>query len=123
MLKKMSLTQDASIPNDLHDMRVEIDVVMDDGTKHRVVCKGPKGTWGMAPLQDADHLVKLQDCFSRALSDRHVDDVLAGLDRIERLNAAAVRDIIKMVATGKKTGKKSGSKRPASAAKKKTTEK
>ncbi len=115
MLKKIRLTQDGSIPNDLHDMRVEISVVMDDGTRHHVVCKGPKGTWGMPPLQDADHLVKLQDCFGRVLSDTHVDEVLTGLDRLERLSADSVRGIIRLVASGKK--------RPAAPSRKKANTK
>ncbi len=105
MLGKIKLTQDASIPNDLHDMRIEITVTMDDGAAHQVVCKGPKGTWGMPPLRDEDHRVKLEDCFSRVLSGAKVDEVLTNLDRIERQSADGVRDILKIIAGKKKAGK------------------
>jgi len=105
LLGKIRLTQDASIPNDLHDMRIEITVEMEDGATHHVVCKGPKGTWGMPPLRDEDHRVKLQDCFSRVLSDRRVDEVLASLDRIERQSADGVRGILRLIAGNKKTSK------------------
>lgn len=106
MLGKIKLTQDASIPNDLHDMRIEISVTMDDGAKHHVVCKGPKGTWGMPPLEDADHRVKLEDCFSRVLRDAKVDTLLAQLDRIEKQSAEGVQGLLKMIA-GKKTPSRS----------------
>ena len=79
---------------------------MDDGAKHHVVCKGPKGTWGMPPLEDADHRVKLEDCFSRVLRDAKVDTLLAQLDRIEKQSAEGVLGILKMIA-GKKTPSRS----------------
>ena len=104
LLGKIKLVQDASIPNDLHDMRIEITATMMDGAKHHVVCKGPKGTWGMPPLQDDEHRVKLEDCFSRVLPDAKVDALLAQLDRIEKQSADGVKGILKMIA-GKKTPK------------------
>ena len=108
MLGKTSLTQDPSIPNDLHDMRIEITVETDDGATHRAVCKGPKGTWGMPPLQPADHLVKLRDCFSRVLPQRDMDEVLAKLDGLEQQSADGVRRIVRLIAGGrKKTARKS----------------
>jgi aconitate decarboxylase len=98
MLGKIKLAQDASIPNDLHDMRIELTVTMADRVMHHVVCEGPKGTWGMPPLRDEDHLVKLKDCFSRALSAVQMDEVLAGLDHIERLSADGVRGMLQLIA-------------------------
>jgi 2-methylcitrate dehydratase PrpD len=98
MLGKTTLTQDPSIPNDLHDMRIEITAETDDGATHRAVCKGPKGTWGMPPLQPADHLVKLHDCFSRVLARPAMDEVLARLDRLERQGADGVRRIVRLIA-------------------------
>jgi len=97
LLDKIKLTQDASIPNDLHAMRVELTVEMTDGATHRVTCNGPKGTWGMPPLRDEDHLLKLRDCLSRALSERQVKAVLASLDRVERLSADEVRGVMRVV--------------------------
>ena len=103
MLKKITLTQDASIPNDLHDMRIEITAETADGATHHVVCKGPKGTWGIPPLQDDDHLVKLRDCFSRAMPNAQMEKLLARLDRIEKLNADGVCEVVRMIATRKTT--------------------
>jgi tripartite-type tricarboxylate transporter receptor subunit TctC/2-methylcitrate dehydratase PrpD len=102
MLGKTSLTQDPSIPNDLHDMRVEITVETVDGARHHAVCKGPKGTWGAPPLQPADHLAKLQDCFSRVLARRDMDKVLDNLGQLEKLNADGVRGIVRLIAGRKK---------------------
>lgn len=102
MLGKITLTQDASIPNDLHDMRIELTAEMMDGATHHVVCKGPKGTWGMAPLTDEDHAVKLRDCFGRVMPPAKVEKLLASLDRIEKLNADGVREVVKSIAGGKR---------------------
>ena len=97
LLGRTRLTQDPAIPNDLHDMRVEITAEMVDGTKHEAVCKGPKGTWGMPPLEPADHLVKLRDCLGRALSRRDMDDVLERLEDLDRQSAEGVRRILRLL--------------------------
>ena len=102
LLGRIKLTQDASIANDLHHMRIELTVTLDDGATHQVVCDGPKGTWGMPPLRDEDHRVKLQDCLSRALSDRKVDELLMELDRLEKQTAEDVRGLVRMIASGRK---------------------
>jgi aconitate decarboxylase len=98
MLGRIKLTQDAAIPNDLHAMRIELTVTMADRVIHHVVCKGPKGTWGMPPLRDEDHLVKLKDCFGRALSAVQMDEALASLDHLERLSADGVRSMLRLIA-------------------------
>lgn len=102
MLGKITLIQDESIPNDLHDMRIELTARMIDGTVHHVICKGPKGSWGMAPLSDEEHTVKLRDCFARAMLPVQVEKLLANLDRIEKLSAQGVLDIVKLIARGRK---------------------
>ena len=102
LLGKITLTQDASIPNDLHDMRIELTAQMMDGATHHVVCKGPKGTWGMAPLTDEDHAVKLRDCFERVMSPANAEKLLASLDRMEKLDADGVRKVVKSIAGGKR---------------------
>jgi len=100
MLGKTSLKQDPAIPNDLHDMRVEIEVATSDGKTYRAVCKGPKGTWGMPRLTPADHLEQLEDCFGRVLSRRDMDEVIARLERLDRQNAEGVRRIMRLIAGG-----------------------
>jgi hypothetical protein len=79
-------------------MRIELTVTMNDGVVHHVVCKGPKGTWGMPPLRDEDHLVKLRDCFGRALPAAQMDEALAGLDHLDRLSADGVRNVLQLIA-------------------------
>ena len=98
LLGKIKLTQDATIPNDLHDMRIELTVETHDGATHHTVCKGPKGSWGMPPLTDEDHLLKLRDCFGRALAPREVDALLTKLDRLEKLSATEVRGVVRRIA-------------------------
>jgi aconitate decarboxylase len=108
LLGRIVLIQDAAIPGDLHHMRVEIAVETAGGFRCDAVCKGPKGTWGMPPLQAADHLVKLQDCLSRVLAGREVDEVLSRLDRLERQSADDVRRIVRLIAgAGKRSARRS----------------
>ena len=105
LLERTTLKQDASIPGDLHDMRVEITVQTADGVELHAVCKGPKGNWGMPPLEPEDHLVKLRDCLGRALSPRDMEEILGRLEELERQSADGVRRIMRLLA-GKQSRRK-----------------
>lgn len=97
LLARTTLRQDPSIPGDLHDMRIEIAVRMEDGAELRAECKGPKGNWGMPPLAPEDHLVKLRDCLGRALPRRDMEEVLERLEDLDRQSADGVRRILRLV--------------------------
>ena len=102
LLGKITLKQDASIPNDLHEMRVEITVETDAGERYTAVCRGPKGTWGMPPLDPADHRAKLEDCLGRMLAPAEVTRVLELLERLDKQSAESVREIMRLVGGTKK---------------------
>jgi hypothetical protein len=93
----MTLRQDPSIPGDLHDMRVEIAVQMEEGAELHAECKGPKGNWGMPPLEPEEHLVKLRDCLGRALLRRDMEEVLERLEDLDRQSAEGVRRILRLL--------------------------
>ena len=106
MLGKITLKQDASIPNDLHHMHIELTVTLDDGATHRVVCKGPKGTWGM-PLRArrGSSCLRLEDCFGRVMNARKMNDLLARLDRLEKLSAEEIRGVVRLIAGSRQRSK------------------
>lgn len=93
LLKKFELRQDESIAGDFHSMYVEVHVDLADGTTLSAVCHGPRGSWH-APMVDADHQAKLDDCLHSKMSTQAAATLLAQLDRLETLDAAAVRSLI-----------------------------
>lgn len=97
LLKKITLTQDPAIPNDLHKMRVDIEARLKNGETHRVSCDGPKGTWGKPQLTPGQHRVKLEDCLSRHLPATAVARVLATLGTLERAKSDEVNGMLKLI--------------------------
>ena len=97
LLGKVELTQDESIPGDLHRMHVQIEVDCADGRRHSALCRGPKGAWGI-PLAADDHRVKLRDCLALALDPAPVAEVIELLDHLDEQDPAGVRRIIGLIA-------------------------
>jgi hypothetical protein len=93
LLPKIRLVQDAAIPGDWAGMRVEMQAELADGRKIDVVCRGPRGAWGRAPLAASEHAAKLNDCLSRLLDAQQSERLLERLDRLEKLDARGVRRI------------------------------
>jgi aconitate decarboxylase len=93
LLGRTSLKRDATIPRDTRTMRVEIEAKMHDGTRQRAVCTKPPGSWG-APVDPVMHRQKLRDCMSVRLAASAIDEVLAGLDRLDTASAREVAALI-----------------------------
>jgi hypothetical protein len=74
-------------------MRVEIEAKLHDGTRQRAVCTKPPGSWG-APVDPVMHRQKLRDCMSVRLAASAIDEVLAGLDRLDTASAREVAALI-----------------------------
>ena len=70
-------------------MQVELEVVLQDGTKRRSICNGPPGSWGR-PIDAAQHRAKVQDCLSVGLHGDKLEQALELLDSVERLSAGGV---------------------------------
>ena len=93
LLPRIKLVQDAAIPGDWAGMRVEVHAELTDGKRIDVICRGPRGAWGRAPLTAHEHAAKLNDCLSRLLDARRSARLLERLDRLEKLDARGVRQI------------------------------
>ena len=96
LLGKIELTQDESIPGDFHKMHVSVEVELDDGATHRVVCHAPRGSWGVKMAPD-EHETKLRDCLAYAMSQADGDALLERLARLETLDAQGVREVIALM--------------------------
>jgi hypothetical protein len=79
-------------------MHVAIEAELNDGGRVVATCRGPKGSWGV-PLAPSDHREKLVDCFSRALPQAQVDDVIGRFERLDSLDARSVQQLIAQLAT------------------------
>lgn len=93
LLSKFELRQDESIKGDFHSMHVEVEVELEDGSKHGAVCNGPRGSWN-APMDESDHEEKLRDCLNYGLPGAAGEKLIEQLNRLETLEAQAVRSVI-----------------------------
>jgi hypothetical protein len=86
------------IPARFDRMWVEAQVELDDGSILHTQCKGPKGVWGSPPISDAEHLVKIRDCLSRRLPQARAETLIDLAHRVETLEPAWVRELIRLAA-------------------------
>lgn len=93
LLEKFELRQDAAIPGDFHKMHVEVEVELEDGSRHKTSCNAPRGSWG-APMKPGEHQAKLDDCLQYALPAPAAAQLQQQLDRLETLDAAGVASVI-----------------------------
>lgn len=98
MLAKIELVQDESIPGDFHKMHVQVQVELEDGASHTVVCRAPRGSWGVR-MEAGEHQAKLQDCLKYALSEKDGAALLNLLDRLDTLDAQGVQSLLTLMAT------------------------
>jgi 2-methylcitrate dehydratase PrpD len=97
LLGKIELVQDEAIPGDFQAMHVDVEVELEDGTRHTAVCRAPRGSWG-APMKDEEHQAKLRDCFEHAMPGRDTTTLLENMNRLEALDADGVRAMIALMA-------------------------
>ena len=96
LLGRISLTRDRRLSRDTRNMRVELEATLEDGTRRRQVCAKPPGSWGQ-PIDPAAHRAKLRDCLGARLTETQVGLVLDRLDRLERLSAREVGELIALI--------------------------
>ena len=104
MLARITVKQDASIPGDWQHMRVEMTADLADGTTASVVCRGPKGSWGLPPLLPGDHAAKLHDCLSRRLPMQQVGQLLGLVDALVENRTDTAGKIVRLIAKPSKRG-------------------
>jgi 2-methylcitrate dehydratase PrpD len=93
MLSKVTFVQSREIPATLDHMWVEVKVALADGGLITNKCIRPRGAWG-SPISQQEHLVKVRDCMRRALSNNETEDVIASIQKFERLDPREVRALM-----------------------------
>jgi 2-methylcitrate dehydratase PrpD len=75
---------------------LDLEVELDDGRVIRERCERPRGSWGAPPIAPAEHLGKVRDCLARGLSPDAVETCVALAQRIDGLDAAGVRTLLRL---------------------------
>lgn len=94
LLPKVSLVQSEAIPGQLEKMWVEATVSLSDGRTLNTSCKGPKGFWGLPPLERDEHLMKVRSCLHTRLDRGDTERCIQLVETLDTLDAAAVRELI-----------------------------
>jgi len=94
MLAKVAVQTDMEIPARFERMHVRLDAELADGSHVGTRCDGPRGHWSAAPVPDADHRRKLEDCLATKMEPARAARLLEQTAAIEALDAAGVRDLI-----------------------------
>jgi 2-methylcitrate dehydratase PrpD len=95
LLGKFEIRPDPSISARFEEMHVLLRVELDGGRVLETRCDGPRGKWGTPPISEAEHMVKVRDCLATRLDQPAADRVIALASRIDDLDAAGVRDLMR----------------------------
>lgn len=97
LLPKVSLTQSETIPGQLEKMWVEVSVTLSDGQLLTTRCDGPRGFWGLPPLEREEHLVKVRSCLQTRLNQTDTARCIQLVEALETLNAETVQELAALV--------------------------
>jgi aconitate decarboxylase len=96
LLARFEVRLDPEIPGRFEDMHVLLRVELDGGGVLETRCDGPRGKWGMPPISEAEHLVKVRDCLATRLEPAAVEGVIGLARQIDHLDAAGVRQLMQL---------------------------
>ena len=96
LLGKFELRLDPKIPGRFEEMYVLLRVELDGGRVLETRCDGPRGKWGMPPISEAEHLVKIRDCLATRFEPAAAERIIGLARRIGDLDAAGVREIMQL---------------------------
>jgi 2-methylcitrate dehydratase PrpD len=96
LLAKTTLTMDPAISSEFEGRIVEAAVELNDGRVVRTRCTRPPGSWGGAPLPQAQYQRKLLDCFGALLSPPEVERCIELAGAASTLSAAQVNELMRL---------------------------
>jgi len=101
LLGKIGVTLSREIPSIYTAGRyLDLEVTLEDGTVVRTRCERPRGSWGAAPITEAEHHAKARDCLATYLSSDAVTACIAHCDAIDSLDLDGVRGLLRLASTG-----------------------
>jgi aconitate decarboxylase len=95
LLNKITVTMTPDITTEYNAGRyVDLEVELTDGTNVRERCERPRGSWGAEPISNAEHMVKVRDCFAGSLAPSSIDEFVELGSRFEQLDGDHVRRML-----------------------------
>ena len=93
-LKKVNLNMTGEIPGDFLRTYVELEVVMEDGSRHQTRCNGPRGSWNGEPVSLDEHLIKVRSCLDTRLDEADRERIIDLGTHFEELDNKDLREIM-----------------------------
>ena len=101
LLGKIVVTLSRDIPSIYTAGRyLDVEVTLQDGAVVRTRCERPRGSWGAAPITEAEHLAKARDCLATWLASDAVVDCIARCDAIDELDPQGVSALLRLACDG-----------------------
>jgi hypothetical protein len=96
LLGSVTLKMDPAIPTRFDRMHVEATAELADGRSEHTRCDGPRGIWGLPPITEADHLVKVRDCLGRRLAEAKAEQLIALAPEVDALDSDGVVELLRL---------------------------
>ncbi len=101
LLGKMEVKLSRDIPSIYTAGRyLDLEATLADGTVVRTRCERPRGSWGAAPITEAEHHAKARDCLATYLPPAAVASCIARCDAIDSLDPEGLRALLRLASTG-----------------------
>ena len=97
LLPKIAILMDPDIPARFETMHVRLRIELHDGTVLETRCDGPRGMWGQPKIDLADHLLKVRDCLSTALTPNAAEQCIALASRIDTLEPNEIGTLMQLI--------------------------
>ncbi|MCB4771574.1 MmgE/PrpD family protein [Ancylobacter sp. Lp-2] len=97
LLPKINLHMPKDMPSLYNTGRyAEVAVHMADGRVVSARCSNPRGSWGAEPISAAEHRTKVRACLATSLPGETVDEILDLAARVEGLDGAGLRRLLRL---------------------------
>jgi 2-methylcitrate dehydratase PrpD len=95
LLGKINVTMTPNITTEYNAGRyVDLEIELADRTVVCERCERPRGSWGAEPISEAEHVIKVRDCFAGSLSPPAIDECIELGRRFELLDAKSVQRLL-----------------------------
>ena len=100
-LKKVNLNMTDKIKGDFLATYVDLEVVMENGSRYQTRCDGPRGSWNGGSVSLEEHLIKVRSCLHTRLNEKDSERIIELANSFEGLHNKDLRELISIAATPK----------------------
>ena len=100
-LKKVNLNMTDTIKGDFLATYVDLEVVMENGSRYQTRCDGPRGSWNGGSVSLEEHLIKVRSCLNTRLNEKDSERIIELANSFEGLHNKDLRELISIASTPK----------------------